>query len=102
MEDKHGANTSTVSKWVQLKDGIPTEEIGVPAVASSDPTMDTNDVDSGPPDFTLRPQYKNPPRPGNLQDLPIGLDPGGVGNATPPPPSGGQQQGATPSDLAPA
>ena len=37
MEGDHGKNANTMSKWVQLKDGIPTEVIGVPAVVSSDP-----------------------------------------------------------------
>jgi len=44
------------------KNGIPTEVIGVPSVAPSDPNLDENDADSGPPDPALRPQYKNESR----------------------------------------
>ena len=49
MEGDHGKNASSMSKWVQLKDGIPTEVIGVPTAAPSDPKLDENDADSDPP-----------------------------------------------------
>jgi len=39
MEGNHGENTSTMSKWVHLKEGIPTEVIGIPTVAPSDPAL---------------------------------------------------------------
>jgi len=57
--------------------------------------MDANDADSGPPDPAFRHQYKNPPHPGNLHDLPLGADSSGAANAASSPPSGGQQHGAT-------
>ena len=44
MKGDHGKNANTMSKWVQLKDGIPTEVIGVPSVAPSDPNLDENDA----------------------------------------------------------
>jgi len=56
MDGDHGKNASTMSKWVQLKDGIPTEVIGIRTAAPSNPTLDENDADSGPPDPALRPQ----------------------------------------------
>ena len=53
MEGDHGENASMMAKWVQLKDGIPTEVIGIPTVTPSDPTLDKNDAESGPPDPAL-------------------------------------------------
>ena len=95
MEGDHRENANTISKRVQLKDGIPTEAIGVPTVAPSDPKLDENDADSGPPDPALRPQHKNPPRPGNHHDLPS--SPSDAASSSP---TGGQQQGTSPSDDA--
>jgi len=95
MEGDHGENASTMSKWVQLKDGIPTEVIGVPAAAPSNPKLDENDEDSGPPDPALRPQYKTPPRPGNQHDLPSSPSDAASSSLT-----GDPQQGPPPSDGA--
>ena len=100
MEGNDGENACTTSKWVQPKKGMPTEEIGVPAAAPSDPTTDMNDADSGPFDPALWPQCKNLPRPGNPHDLPVRLGSNGVSDATSSAPSGSQQQGAAPSDAA--
>ena len=95
MEGDYGKNANTMSKWVQLKDGIPTEVIGVPTAAPNDPKLAENDADSGPPDPALRPQQKNPPRPGqphNLSNRPS--------DASSSPPAGGQKQDAFPSNDA--
>jgi len=95
VEGDHGKNASTMSKWVQLKDGIPTEVIGVPTAASGDPALDENDADFAPLDPSLQPQYKIPPRPGNQRHPPSSQS-----DASPSAPAGGQQQGPTPSDGA--
>jgi len=74
MEGHHGENASMMAKWVQLKDGIPTEVIGIPTVTPSDLKSDENNADADPPDPALRSQYKNPPYPGSHPTI-VPIDP---------------------------